>query len=228
MPRNWKEEEEEDIRGRIIRAEMSAKRRKKGGGEEEKMGAYPKCVWRFFNKKISKKAVPKDVKNKRKFTLGGEIILFLFFHCMPIYAAEFYLTFGIPPVLIWTRKRKRRIFLFSIKGESCVRSESLFFSGLDVGEKKGLLTKNSFPPRSVACSGRGGGVNPKRRSRGKKRKKKGKWGLFCSRVSDALFGAWDSTYLLTKKLICLKNGKNTWTKKYIICKKKSLVKVWWI
>ena len=194
------------IRGRIIRAEMSAlrpKERRRRRRKERKDGRTPKMRAMLFYKKNLQKGITQRCEKQRKITLGEKKIFFpLFFGACPSMPPNsISLLASLPPVLICTlHENGSGGILFSIKGESCVRSESLFFSGLDVWEKKGLLTKNSFPLTQVCClfRERGGGFNPKRRSRGKREKKKGKWGLLCSQVSDALFGAWDSTYVLAK------------------------------
>ncbi len=131
MPRNWKEEEEEDT-GEIenntcrnVRQKKEERRRRRR--KERKDGRIPKMRATLFLKQKSQKRqlVPKNVKNKGKLHWEGNI--FFSFFSVPIYAAEFDLTFGIPPVLISTRKRKRRNFIFYKRG--IVRKEriSLFF-----------------------------------------------------------------------------------------------------
>ncbi len=142
-------------------------RRRKKKKRERRWAHTQNASDAFLKKSQKRQLVPKNVKSKGKLHWEGNI--FFSFFSVPIYAAEFDLTFGIPPVLICTRKRKRRNFLFSIKGESCAKSESLFFFRLGCWGKERVVDEK-FLSSQVCCLFRGGSALSE--GQGEKREKR--------------------------------------------------------
>ncbi len=136
-----------------------------------------------------------------------------FFRCMPIYAAEFYLTFGIPPAgidMYSTRKRKRRNFIFYKRG--IVRKEriSLFFRLGCLGKER--VVDEKFLSSQVCClMFRERGGQPKAKVKGEKEKKGGNGASFAVKSAMLFLGLGIQQMFDRKCLQILKNSKKPWT-----------------